>query len=38
MLTCFINRGGRGLRRELKRELEKAKLLLSKRIEREKKT
>ncbi len=38
MLTYFINRGGRGLTGERKAELEKAKSLLSKRIEREKKT
>jgi tRNA(adenine34) deaminase len=36
MLTYFINRAGRGLSRSRKAELEKAKKLLSKRIEREK--
>jgi hypothetical protein len=36
MLTYFINRGGRGLSATRKKELEKAKDLLSKRIEREK--
>jgi Protein of unknown function (DUF3175) len=38
MLTYFINRAGRSLSAERKKELEKAKALLSKRIEREKKT
>lgn len=36
MLTFFINRAGYGLTRERRHELEKAKSLLSKRIEREK--
>jgi hypothetical protein len=35
MLTYFINRGGRGLSAARKAELEKAKKLLSKRIQRE---
>jgi tRNA(adenine34) deaminase len=35
MLTYFINRGGRGLSSERRAELEKAKLLLSKRIHRD---
>jgi len=35
MLTYFINRAGRGLTAERRRELEKAKLLLSKRVARE---
>ena len=35
MLTYFINRGGRGLRAERRAELEKAKALLSKRVQRE---
>ena len=35
MLTYFINRGGRGLSAARRRELEKAKALLSKRVERE---
>ena len=35
MLTYFINRGGRGLTAERRAELEKAKTLLSKRIQRE---
>lgn len=35
MLTFFINRAGRGMSRERRKELEKAKSLLSKRIERE---
>jgi hypothetical protein len=35
MLTFFINRAGRGLTRTRREELEKAKSLLSKRIERE---
>jgi hypothetical protein len=34
MLTYFINRGGRGLSPARRAELEKAKLLLSKRIQR----
>lgn len=38
MLTYFINRGGRGLSAARKAELEKAKALLSKRIERDKKS
>jgi hypothetical protein len=38
MLTYFINRAGRGLSAARKAELEKAKSLLSKRIEREKKS
>ena len=38
MLTYFINRGGSGLSKSRRRELEKAKVILSKRIrEREKK-
>ena len=36
MLTYFKNRGGRGLTAERRAELEKAKALLSKRIERAK--
>jgi hypothetical protein len=36
MLTYFINRAGHGLSEERRRELEKAKKLLSSRIEREK--
>jgi uncharacterized protein DUF3175 len=36
MLTYFINRAGSGLSAERRAELEKAKALLSKRIEREK--
>jgi tRNA(adenine34) deaminase len=36
MLTFFINRAGHGLSNQRRRELEKAKSLLSKRIEREK--
>jgi uncharacterized protein DUF3175 len=36
MLTYFMNRGGRGLTAERKAELQKAKALLSKRIERAK--
>jgi len=36
MVTYFINRGGRGLSAERRAELEKAKLLLSARIERSK--
>ncbi len=35
MLTYFINRAGRGLSRERRAELEKAKALLAKRVERE---
>ncbi|MGC2058550.1 MAG: DUF3175 domain-containing protein [Candidatus Sulfotelmatobacter sp.] len=38
MLTYFINRAGRGLNTGRKAELEKAKALLSKRVEREKKS
>lgn len=37
MLTYFINRGGRGLTAERREELEKAKQLLHKRVERERK-
>ena len=37
MLTYFINRGGRGLTAARRAELEKAKELLHKRVEREKK-
>ncbi len=36
MLTYFINRGGKGLSASRRRELEKAKELLSKRIEKAK--
>jgi tRNA(adenine34) deaminase len=36
MLTYFINRGGRGLSETRRRELEKAKKLLSQRIQKEK--
>ena len=36
MLTYFINRGGKGLSAERKAELEKAKRLLSEKIEKEK--
>jgi hypothetical protein len=36
MLTYFINRGGRGLSATRRAELEKAKHLLSKRIQAEK--
>jgi tRNA(adenine34) deaminase len=36
MLTYFINRGGRGLSASRKAELERARALLSRRIEREK--
>jgi hypothetical protein len=36
MLTYFINRAGRGLSRERRAELNKAKVLLSKRIEKAK--
>jgi len=35
MLTYFINRAGRGLSKSRKAELERAKALLSKRVERE---
>jgi hypothetical protein len=35
MLTYFINRAGRGLSPERRAELEKAKVLLSKRVRRE---
>jgi hypothetical protein len=38
MLTCFINRGGRGLTAARRAELEKAKTLLSERIARAKKS
>ncbi|MGA9507420.1 MAG: DUF3175 domain-containing protein [Candidatus Sulfotelmatobacter sp.] len=38
MLTYFINRAGRGLSAARKAELEKAKALLSQRIERNKKS
>jgi hypothetical protein len=37
MLTYFINRGGRGLSASRRAELERAKLLLSKRVERARK-
>jgi tRNA(adenine34) deaminase len=37
MLTYFINRAGRGLSPERRAELEKAKSLLAKRLERERK-
>ncbi len=37
MLTYFINRAGKGLSAERRAELEKAKQLLHKRLEREKK-
>jgi hypothetical protein len=37
MLTYFINRGGRGLSASRRAELEKAKSLLSKRVERARK-
>lgn len=37
MLTYFLNRGGRGLSASRRRELEKAKKLLSQRIARDKK-
>ncbi len=37
MLNYFINRAGRGLTTERKAELQKAKALLSKRVQREKK-
>lgn len=36
MLTYFINRGGRGLSASRRAELEKAKRLLSKRIQQQK--
>jgi tRNA(adenine34) deaminase len=35
MLTYFINRGGRGLTAARRRELEKAKALLAKKVQRE---
>jgi hypothetical protein len=35
MLTYFINRGGRGLSSDRRAELERAKVLLSKRVHRE---
>ena len=35
MLTYFINRAGRGLSAQRRAELEKAKVLLSKRVRRE---
>ena len=38
MLTYFINRGGRGLSPARRKELEKANLLLSKRIQRSQST
>jgi hypothetical protein len=38
MLTYFINRAGRGLSKSRRAELEKAKALLSKRIQRAKKS
>jgi hypothetical protein len=38
MLTYFINRAGRGLSRERRAELERAKSLLAKRVERERKS
>jgi tRNA(adenine34) deaminase len=37
MLTYFINRGGRGLSAERRAELERAKTLLAKRVQRERK-
>jgi hypothetical protein len=37
MLTYFINRGGRGLTAERRAELEKAKSLLARRVEQERK-
>jgi tRNA(adenine34) deaminase len=37
MLTYFINRAGRGLTAERRKELEKAKLLLHKRVQQENK-
>ena len=36
MLTYFINRGGRGLTKARRAELEKAKALLAKRVQRKK--
>jgi hypothetical protein len=36
MLTYFINRAGRGITAERRAELEKAKSILSKRVQREK--
>ena len=36
MLTYFLNRGGKGLSAERRAELERAKVLLSKRVHREK--
>ena len=38
MLNYFINRGGKGLSKARLAELNKAKMLLSKRIEKEKKS
>ena len=38
MLTYFINRAGRGLSAERRAELEKAKALLSKKIERDRRS
>jgi Protein of unknown function (DUF3175) len=38
MLTYFINRAGRGLTAERRAELEKAKALLSRKIERDRKS
>jgi hypothetical protein len=38
MLTYYINRAGRGLSAERRAELEKAKALLSKKIERDRKS
>ena len=38
MLTYFINRGGRGLTAARRAELEKAKSLLAKRVEQERRT
>lgn len=38
MLTYFINRAGRGLSAERRRELEKAKVLLSERVRQERET
>jgi hypothetical protein len=38
MLTYFINRAGRGLTATRREELEKAKQLLHKRVERERKS
>jgi hypothetical protein len=37
MLTYFINRGGRGLSAERRAQLEKARVLLAKKIEAQKK-